>query len=407
MAYKVPPVRMAALGLSRAAEFLLPYGYYTAGLKITAYSHFKDIQKGRSRQEIEVTAVIGRSGRAYTAQFAHHFSTSGEIARMLKVIVRSTRTFSRRFGDPEIFFTNLLPLIVPMAANIDQFKEYMQELMQLADNYYQKNKEEKTGRCPTLTLYLQVLILMVPGAKKVVLGLIQRKKISSEAAIKAYFTALAEKAELVLTPPAFYRQREEQTPYLEKFIAPLLKVAHSGAELVAWVEEFKGRIDAFGTKYQPESPAAYAKFLIYLILKTKHLGLYKEAAGRVDAMLGDYHDKYGKHVKAYSFYLEAVFQAYKKADGQAALFESWDKAMKWAIYIFMDKQIKLRVEKTAFLEKQGISHEAATERTLQTLLNNFHGFLSKIIAAMIISVETPEQFREKIQAIFPDFRPPK
>lgn len=410
LAYKVPPIRMAALGISKLTERLLPRGYYTSGLSMAAYFHYKDVQKGRSRQEIEVTVIAGKEKKAYSALLAHRLSTPREISRMLRIVVRTTREFSLRHGDPEIYFTRLLPLIMSMAGDIEQIKEYTQELMKLADNYHQKNKDEKTGKCPTLTFYLRILALMVPGAKKVVQGLIQGKKITAEAAIKAYFKALDEKASLVLTPPSYYQQKDGSSPYLEKFIAPLLNVARSGADLVAWVDEFKGRINAFGAKYQPESPLAYTKFLVYLAVKIMHLGRFKEAAGKIDNLLDDYHAMYGKHIKTYSVYLEAVFQALKKSaeltDESFILLESWDKAIKWALYMYMDGQIKQRAEKIRQLESQGVAHGKAAEQTLYKLQDNFHGFLSEVVAEMIKHFETPLRFRKEIQSRFPDFRPP-
>lgn len=410
LAYKVPPIRMAALGISKLTERMLPRGYYTSGLSMAAYFHYKDVQKGRSRQEIEVTVIAGKGKKAYSALLAHRLSTPREIARMLRIVVRTTREFSLRHGDPEIYFTRLLPQIMSMAGDIEQLKEYTQELMKLVDNYHQNNKDEKTGKCPTLTFYLHVLVLMVPGAKKVVQGLIQGKKITAESAIKAYFKALDEKASLVLTPPSYYQQKDGSSPYLEKLIAPLLNVVRSGADLVAWVGEFKDRINAFGAKYQPEPPLAYAKFLVYLAVKIMHFGRFKEAAGKIDNLLDDYHAMYGKHVKTYSVYLEAVFQALKKSaeptDAAFVLLESWDKAIKWALYIYMDGQIKQRAAKISQLESQGIAHVKAAEQTLYKLQDNFHGFLSEVVAEMIKHAETPLQFREKIQERFPDFRPP-
>lgn len=410
IAYKVPPVRWAALGVSKAIESILPAGRYTAGINMGSYVVYKDVQRRLAEPKIKIRVLYTAKNQEtaeYAAEFQVDASCPKKLARLIRRLRQSIHEYVKEYGDPRYYVCGFLPPLVDLSLAIPQleFEALEAAAKKVIAGYHDKYKDPKSGRCLSLPVFVKSLAVMFKPARAEFAVLIREGKVAENQIAEGFMTVLGKLGLGALRVPRYY-QKDAGTvsDYLGRLFIHLMPMIKSAEELKAWSQEIAEQVNAFTRKYERENPVSYATFLVLLAQHTGGFRLFRASKRILDAMIGEYHERIGRLYKNHSFYVKALLEALKKINRidreGMLLLQSYDRVIKEGMARRLQALVAVRQSETVDRAKKGQDSEFVAAHTLERLLKDYYTFLSKNLLGWIETAESPEHLAVLMEQFF-------
>jgi len=271
LAYKIPPVKWVAQGISKAIEVLDPSNRYISGITMQSYFAYQNIKRRLVEPKVRIcvpyTAKDGQVSKYTAIVRVDASSPPKEIAGLVRSLRQSIKGYVEAYGDPHYYVQDLLPALVDLSLQMPslKFKQLEEETGKLIANYAQEYQDI------SVPVFVKGLALMLKPAREKIADLLRKGRIDRLEIFAKFIKVLGTQCREALKVPEYYKSKDKDKKdksaiayYLGRIFIDLIhnNKIESAADFRSWAKELAKRTNGFSQKCKGGNPS-----FLYLVNK--------------------------------------------------------------------------------------------------------------------------------------------